>query len=128
MVTKNFTPFPVQVSFSKEVEPPLLKETGGEAVREHELKKEVFPSIQKRAETIILPPDLKKLGLQTSTTSRFNYQNIKLPISDDKIITGLHAPITSSLRWLATLALYILHLAHLKLKIVHGHVVRVLNK
>lgn len=95
---------------------------------EHEPDKEVEEFIKPRAETIELPPDLKKLGVQATTSSQFStYQNIKLPISDDKIITGLHAPITSSLRWLATFAQYVLACAHIVLKKVHGKVVRVIK-
>jgi len=137
MSAKNFTPLdksinkPVSlpVSFPKEVEPAPIKEIEIKEVVEHELEKELHPYIQKRAETIKLPPDLKKIGLQSSSTTQFpSYQSVKIPISDDRVISGLHAPITSSLRWLATLALYILRQAHLGLKVVHGHVVRIFKK
>ena len=115
---------------TKESEPiPTRKEKYEikEAV-EHQIEEEVKPFIQPRAETIKLPPDLKKMGLQPSTTTQFpSYQNIKLPLSDDKIIAGLHQPITSSFRWLATLAEYILKQAHLILKVIHGKVIRVVK-
>lgn len=115
---------------AKEAEPiPTTKEKYEikEAV-EHQVEEEVKPFIQPRAESIDLPPDLKKLGLQPTTTTQFpSYQNIKLPISDDKIISGLQQPISSSIRWLATLALYLLKQAHLILKVVHGRVVRVIK-
>jgi len=115
---------------AKESEPiPTTKEKYEvkEAV-EHQPEEEVKPFVQVRAETIELPPDLKKMGLQPATTTQFpSYQNIKLPLSDDKIIAGLHQPITSSLRWLATLAEYILKQAHLVLKVIHGKVIRVIN-
>jgi len=118
------------VSRPKESEPiPTTKEKYEvkEAV-EHQPEEEVKPFVQVRAETIELPPDLKKMGLQPATTTQFpSYQNIKLPLSDDKIIAGLHQPITSSLRWLATLAEYILKQAHLVLKVIHGKVIRVIN-
>ncbi|PIV09638.1 hypothetical protein COS31_04595 [Candidatus Roizmanbacteria bacterium CG02_land_8_20_14_3_00_36_15] len=117
------------VSLPKEVEPTLLKKVEIKEAVEHEPDREVAPYLQRRAETITLPPDLKKIGLQASTTSRFSgFQNIKLPISDDKVVSGSHAPITSSLRWLATLALYILWQAHLGLKTIHGKVVRVIRR
>ncbi|OGK26517.1 hypothetical protein A3C28_03145 [Candidatus Roizmanbacteria bacterium RIFCSPHIGHO2_02_FULL_39_9] len=86
------------------------------------------PYVEIKAESIELPPDLKKLGLQTTSSSSFpSYQNIKLPITDDKIVAGLNSPITSSLRWLATFALYLLQQAHLTLKVIHGKVVRVVK-
>lgn len=129
MSPNNFTPIAKPISLPKEVEPFAGKEPEIKEVVEHELEKEVAPFIKKRAETIKLPPDLKKLGLQTSSTSQFSsLPTVNLPISDDKVISGLHAPITSSLRWLATLAIYILRQAHLGLKVIHGHVVRVFKK
>lgn len=117
---------------SKEVESIITKgENGSEQMQEIvEYKPEGEASIYltPRAETIDLPPDLKQFGLQPATTTQFpSYQNIKLPISDEKIIVGLHAPITSSIRWLATLALYLLQQAHLGLKTIHGKVIRVIR-
>ncbi len=126
VVKKNKQP----ISKPKEVEPvPSSKETYEiKEVVEHKPEEEVRPYVSPRAETIELPPDLKKMGLQPATTTQFpTYQNIKLPISDNKILTGLHAPITSSLRWLATLAIYLLQKAHLTLKIVHGKVIRIIR-
>ncbi|MBI4008753.1 hypothetical protein HY357_00815 [Candidatus Roizmanbacteria bacterium] len=97
-------------------------------VVEHQPEEEVRPYLQPRAETIEIPPDLKRMGLQSTSTTQFpTYQNIKLPISDDKIISGLHQPITSSIRWLATLALYLLKQAHIALKVIHGKVIRVVK-
>ena len=118
-------------SYSKESEPVIKKPEVGEIkeVIEHEVNdKEVEPFISLRAETIKLPPDIKKLGVESITTIKFpSYQNIKLPISDEKIITGLQAPVTSSLRWLATLANYLLKKAHLQLKVIHGKVIRIIK-
>ncbi|MFN4213031.1 MAG: hypothetical protein ACK4FL_03680 [Microgenomates group bacterium] len=139
MTSKNFTPidnlikkYKAQlVSQPKEVEPLAAQPEVGKIkeVIEYEIKdEEVKPFVSPRAETIKLPPDLKKLGLQPASTTKFpTYQNIKLPISDDKIIAGLHRPVTDSLRWLATLAVYLLKMAHLQLKVVHGKVVRVIR-
>ncbi len=144
MAPKNFTPIndlikkyeslraPSGVAgISKESEPFITKQeasTEMQEVVEHRAEEEVSTYIAPRAETIDIPPDLKQLGLQPVTTTQFpSYQNIKLPISDEKITVGLHAPITSSIRWLATLALYLLHRAHLGLKTVHGRVVRVIR-
>ena len=118
------------VSKPKEAEPFARKKEKYEIkeIVEHQPEEEVKPFVQPRAETIELPPDLKKMGLQPTTTTQFpSYQNIKLPLSDDKIFAGLHQPITSSIRWLATLALYLLKQVHLALKVVHGKVVRVIK-
>jgi len=129
MLSKNYTPLDQPVSLPKESEPILKKEIEYQETVELEPSPEVTSYIQKGAETIKLPPDLKKMGIQTSSTSQTTgYQNIKIPISDDKVVVGMKAPITSSLRWLATFALYLLHQAHLSLKVVHGHAVRIFKK
>lgn len=97
-------------------------------VAEHEPDEEVKPYVTLKPQTIQLPPDLKKLGIQSVSSSNLqSYQNVKLSISDDKVLAGLHAPISSSFRWLATLAFYLLKRAHLGLKIVHGRVIRVIK-
>ncbi len=124
---KKKNDYPKSSSFGKETGPvgemPVIKE-----VVEHTPDAEVERFVSPRSETIELPPDLKKMGLQAVSSTKFpSYQNVKLPISDDKVVNGLHAPITSSLRWLATFAVYILARAHLALKTVHGKVIRVVK-
>ena len=85
--------------------------------------------VQVRPETVKLPSDLKQVGVLANNLSRFStFQNIKTPLADDKVLTGLHAPITSSLRWLATLTMYILRQAHVGLKEIHGKTVRVIKR
>lgn len=138
MTTQNFTAIDdlVQqyhggmVSLPKEVEPVLTppEKYHLQEVVEHEPEEEVKPFIQIKPESIKLPPDLQKLGLKPISNTQFqSYKNIKLPISDDKIVIGLHAPITTSIRWLATFAKYLLQRAHLTLKVVHGRVVRIFS-
>lgn len=74
-------------------------------------------------------PDLKKAGLQAiDTTSLDPKQRVHLPIPDEQIMEGLDEPLSSSFRWLAEFALFILKRAHLALKRVHGKVVRVIQK
>ncbi|KKP59714.1 MAG: hypothetical protein UR54_C0025G0021 [Candidatus Roizmanbacteria bacterium GW2011_GWA2_34_18] len=138
MLTKNYTAIDDlldktknrdKISLSKEAEPIAAGKFEIKEIAEDNLEEEVRPFVSPRAETIELPPNLKKLGLQAVSNSNFpSYKNIKLPLSDEKIIVGQKAPITSSLRWLATLALYILGQAHLGLKVIHGHVIRVLKR
>lgn len=116
------------ISLPKEAEPMGTEKFEIKEVIEHKTEEEVRPYISPRQETIELPPDLKKLGLQSASSSQFSsYQNIKLPITDEKIVVGLNAPVTSSLRWLATLAMYFLARAHLGLKVVGGKVIRVIK-
>ena len=116
------------ISLSKEAEPIGAEKFEIKEMVEHKAEEEVRPYISPRQDTIELPPDLKKMGLQPTSTTQFSsYQNIKLPISDEKVLVGLHAPVTSSIRWLATLAVYLLARVHLGLKVVHGKVIRVLR-
>lgn len=117
-----------RISMPKEAEPVSAEKFEIKEVVEHRAEEEVRPFISPRQDTIELPPDLKKMGLQSTSSTQFkSYQNIKLPIPDEKVVVGLHAPITSSFRWLATLAIYLLARVHLGLKVVHGKVIRVLR-
>ncbi|PIP63318.1 hypothetical protein CO165_02140 [Candidatus Roizmanbacteria bacterium CG_4_9_14_3_um_filter_33_18] len=118
-----------KISLPKEAEPIAAEKFEIKEPSEDNIEEEVRPFVSPRAETIELPPDLKKMGLQAVSQSQFSdYKNIKLPISDEKIVVGQKAPITSSIRWLAAFALYILAQAHLGLKVIHGHVIRVLKR
>ncbi|KKQ24479.1 MAG: hypothetical protein US40_C0003G0018 [Candidatus Roizmanbacteria bacterium GW2011_GWC2_37_13] len=136
-MTKNFTAIDDllkkykkdnRVSLPKEAEPMAAEKFEIKEVVEHKMEGEVRPFISPREDSIELPPDLKKMGLKTTSSNQFSsYQNIKLPLSDEKVVVGLHAPITSSIRWLATLAVYLLARVHLGLKVVHGKVIRVLR-
>jgi hypothetical protein len=82
----------------------------------------------KKDESISLPPDLKKLGVQTPDTDdqfKAALYKIKLPVSDEKIMDDLKASPSESKRWFATLLVYILAQAHLTLKRIGTKVVRV---
>jgi len=140
MTQKNYTPINdligrkkhhgVSTGLTKETEPAVTIEEKYEIKESVEYKpeEEVGAYVQPRKETIELPPDLKKMGVQSASSTNFpSYQAVVLPISDDKVLQGLHAPIYSSLRWLATLSWYLLKKAHLTLKVVHGHAVRIIK-
>ncbi|MBI5127297.1 hypothetical protein HZA76_02465 [Candidatus Roizmanbacteria bacterium] len=117
-----------QVSLPKEAEPLAAEKFEIKEVVEHKVEDEVRPYVSPRQDTIELPPDLKKMGLHATSSTQFSsYQNIKLPLSDEKIVVGMHAPVTSSIRWLAAFAIYLLARVHLGLKVVHGKVIRVLR-
>lgn len=137
-MAKNYTPIDHLVSkkngsFSKPKEAEFFSRNEEkiniqEAV-EYQPEKEVRPYLEVRKETIEISPDLKKIGVKATNTTNFpTYKQISLPISDEKVLKGLHEPIYSSFRWLATLAMYLLQQAHLTLKVVHGHVVRVIKR
>lgn len=93
---------------------------------EHKAPLEVKDYVEVRKDTIEVPPDLKKIGVVSTGTTQFPaYQSIVLPMSDEKVEAGLHAPITSSIRWFAELCLFILKQAHLTLKKIHGKIIRI---
>lgn len=135
MVAKNYssvnylikTPDGVTVSVPKETEPvpTIPREALTHEVVEPPLSSETVSYVKPTEETITLPEELKKIGVEnTSGLKHPSYEEIKLPISDEKVVSGQHAPLTSSFRWLASLCIYILKKAHLTLKIVHGKVIR----
>lgn len=135
---QNFTAIdyllkPVQetsVGTSKESAPASIRPPENfhlQEVVEHKINdEEVEQHVTARSETIDVPPDLQKIGVQAVSQPVFPaYQGITLPLSDDKVYAGLHAPISSSFRWLSEACAYILHHTHLYLKQVHGKIVRV---
>ncbi|HRN71335.1 MAG TPA: hypothetical protein PLS49_09230 [Candidatus Woesebacteria bacterium] len=125
------------ISYSKESEPiPAKKESQTEAkidivetepdIEDKEL--EQFIQVEKKPE-IELDPALKKAGLQVLDTNSLDPKhNVKLPIADEKIIEGLQQPVNSSWRWLSEIAIFMLKRAHISLKKIHGHIVRVIKK
>ncbi len=127
---KQYSPFS-----SKESEPaPTILDKVGEVSKIPERKERIQKSesrknnVSIRPENIKVSKDLQKIGVQPVKTGKFTYaQDIKLPISDDDVLKGLNKPITSSWRWLSTLSIYILRLAHLSLKKIHGKVRRVMT-
>lgn len=94
-----------------------------------ELPEEVSAFIQSNQEEPRIHPDLQKVGVKkTMSVPRYARQNtITLPLTDDMVERGLHAPITSSLRWLAEWSVFILKKAHIVLKKVHGHIKRIIQ-
>ena len=126
-----------QIGLPREVEPfrisestPLVETNEVQEVVEHTVgDDEVTDTIEVRKENIDVSEELEQTGVKAVTSTKFpSYQNVKLPISDDRVIVGLKSPLNTSLRWLATYALYLLWQAHLQLKVVHGKVVRVMQK
>ena len=103
------------------LELPIEEEESSEGVEEY---------ITPHPETIQLPPDLKKVGVQaTNDDTQFKsaLYKLKLPISDEKIMDDLKASPAEAKRWYATILLYMLKMAHLTLKKVGSKVVRAFN-
>lgn len=115
---------------SKESAPTLTRHPENfhiQEVVEHKINdEEVQGHVLERKESIDVPPDLQAIGVQPVSQPTFpTYQSVSLPLSDDKVYAGLHAPINSSLRWLSEVCAYILRHTHLYLKQVRGKIVRV---
>lgn len=108
----------------KETEPALRQSSEMmEPTRAPEISPEVAKYIEQR-DKMTVPPDLKSMGVQ-ATDNVHGSTGPAFPISDEKIDEGLSQPVNSSWRWLSETLLYHLKQAHLTLKKVHGHIVRV---
>lgn len=125
------------VSGGKEGEPVSVKQEmptqsevkSDESEPSQETEGSVEEYIQDVDDKIELDPELKKAGLQAiDTSSLSSFQRIQLPLSDEKIVEGRTKPLTSSWRWLAEFAYFLLRQAHMSLKKIHGKVIRVLKQ
>ncbi len=127
------TPTVISTSIGKEQEGAklVIPEVVSDMAHEVELPKEVEKAgVTVLKDTIELPPDIKKLGVThigstTPVVVSAPLPQVTLPISDQQIEAGLHAQIISSLRWLALWCIRKLKIAHIKLKEIHGKVIRV---
>lgn len=101
-----------------------------EVRRELELAPEVEKAgVEVQKEEIELPPPLPKMGVvQTGAELPISVPAVSLPLTDEKITTGLGASIWASLRWLAEWCFKQLKKSHIKLKKVHGQIVRIITK
>lgn len=133
MQAQNYTPInhliAPPVSKPREAEP---FKTSSEPIEVHEVVEQdrvdesVSSHIEVKKEQVEIPDEVAAAGVVATGDSQFTtLKKLELPLSDDKIMTGLHASVTSSFRWLATLAMYILRQAHMNLKMIQGKAVRV---
>lgn len=110
----------------KIVTPEAVKEISREVEISKELEQAGIKGIR---ETIELPPDVKKLGVRPAgpfvpISQTTVLPQVALPISDKKVIKGLHEPLVNALYWLAVWCIRKLKKAHLMLKVIHGKIVR----
>lgn len=97
-------------------------------VVEHEPEPDVAEHVTVHPEVVKIPQDLQEQGVESTGQTHFPTHNaVQLPISDDKVIQGLKSPMSSSVRWLAEFCLFLLHKAHIKLKLAHGKAVRMFD-
>ena len=118
----------------KETEAAIIPSTDkvSEVTSEIEISPEVkMAGVKKVGKEIIeLPPDVTKLGVSAAgsalpITGVTTTPLVSLPISDEKVLSGLSDQVTSALRWLAVWCFKKLQKAHLTLRIIHGKIVRV---
>jgi hypothetical protein len=88
--------------------------------------------VQSTKTDIEIPPDIKKIGVQHAgptqpLTVGHTLPSVSLPLSDDQVGNGLHKSVLSALRWLSEWCVKKLKKAHIHLKKVHGHFIRVMN-
>lgn len=92
-------------------------------------KEVVDAGLSVHPETVLIPPDLKTMGVVPSGSSvpvsTAATVQIVLPLPDQKIEEGLHMQVYSALRWLSEWCIRKLKKAHMTLKVVHGKVLRV---
>ncbi|OGG07891.1 hypothetical protein A3D05_02575 [Candidatus Gottesmanbacteria bacterium RIFCSPHIGHO2_02_FULL_40_24] len=124
------TPVSAVTGPGKESESVTVKKDGIlEAVgSDIEIEKEVENAgVEKLSGSYELPPDVKKLGVSVSNAQSpvFTAAQVSLPITDDKILEGLKAPLSSAFKWLAVWCIKKLQKAHLVLKSIHGKIIRV---
>ena len=113
---------------TKEAEPTAssLSKTELKSAPEHKLSPEVIDYIKKQEAAIKVPEALKNMGVSAGIDEDLVVDGPKLPISDAKIMQGLQYPVNSSVRWLSELALFILKQAHYTVKVVNGHIKRII--
>lgn len=94
---------------------------------EHEPTHDVAEYVKEKTPNIEVPKDVEDLGVEVidKPVQYPKHQTVKVPLTDAKIMQGKKMPLDSSFRWLAEVCLYILHKAHIRLKMAHGKAVRI---
>jgi hypothetical protein len=85
--------------------------------------------VEKHSELISVPPDVAQMGVEAvgSTQPVTHTGAVQLPLTDEQILTGLHAQIMTSLRWLAEWCSRQLKKTHVRLRRVSEKTIRVPN-
>lgn len=98
-------------------------------VVEHEPEAEVQEYVEQTAAPVPLSDDLQEMGVQSTHVVQYpHFNEVHVPLSDEKIASGLKKPMDAAIRWLAELCRYLLRKAHIRLKIAHGKAERVFEK
>lgn len=132
-------PEPQVGSAAKETAPDYAVAHAAETLKIEEIEQEIEKTaeLEKTGAEVIsgevqLPSILSDAGVQTvpgvSTPVMPSTQTPGpvLPITDDQVAAGLHVSMAKSFHWLALWCLRRLRQAHVLLKTIHGHTVRIL--
>ena len=85
--------------------------------------------VQIHTQVPVIPADVAAAGVQVApAVVSANEPVLELPLPDDQIPVALKKPVSSGMRWIAEICLYMLRKAHLKIKTIHGKVTRVAIK
>lgn len=96
---------------------------------EHEPDADVAEYVEETQGAVKVPHDLQAIGVQATHVVQYPHiKEVQVPLEDDKIALGLKQPIDSAFRWLAEICLYLLHKAHIRLRIAHGKAERIFEK
>jgi hypothetical protein len=96
--------------------------------QEFELPKEVSSAgVRMHPTRIAVPPPVSQLGVKPAgqNVPVQTTPTVPLPLTDDQIAVGLHASVTSSVRWLSEWCIRRLKQLHVAVKTVHGKLIRV---
>lgn len=107
-----------------------------DAVQLEELRKEIELSpevkesgVELKSEEIELSQEIQKIGMEVVGSDQSLVQpTTNVPLQDNAIVGNQNSSVWLSLTWLAQWCLRQLKKAHVKLKKVHGKVVRIVTK
>ncbi len=129
--TPQPTPVSAHVGAGRESEPVVggaKVEMPAQPIKESPLSPEVqnYIKVQEDQKKMQLPQQLRNMGITAGHDEQPEVpQGPTMPMSDEQIAYGLHQPINNSVRWLATLMLYLLQQSHYTITTVKGRVRRV---
>ncbi|MGB4966064.1 MAG: hypothetical protein WBO77_03075 [Microgenomates group bacterium] len=111
------------------IESKPIAEIQEAAKNEQPQQPNVHDYVQINSSVPTIPADVAAAGVQVApSVVSANEPLLELPLPDEQIPAALKKPVSSGLRWIAEICLYMLRKAHLKIKTIHGKVMRVADK
>lgn len=111
------------------IESKPIAEIQEAAKNEQPSQQNVQDYVQVHSQVPIIPTDVAAAGVAVSPAVLAAQEPvIELPLADEQIPAALKKPVSSGIRWIAEICVYMLRKAHLKLKTIHGKVTRVAVK